>query len=125
MALPLIPILAGAAIGGVLMGFLGGSNEGAVSSTATPSSVTNQNQYSPSYNVTIDNSYNAVSNSPFGSIKKGDMGTLTSSPYQNAIPTVTAEQTPSLDQSSQMDMTGLLVLCVVGVAGYVAYKELI
>lgn len=124
MALPLIPILAGAAIGGATMLFGGGKKEGTVTTNSTTNTNTTSNQNTYNYNVTTDNSFNVVSNSPFASLKKGDLGTLGGSPGMNVIPSVVTDQTPKLDQSSQTDMTGLLVFGGLAVFGFFVYKEL-
>lgn len=119
MALPLIPLAAGA-LGGIASALFGGSKK---ESNMTPSqdvyTTTNQNQYS--YNITTDNSYNLIYDSPFASLKKGSMGSQT--PNQTATQQVEAEQTPTQTQRDQQDMTGLLMLGCLVIGGLIAYRE--
>jgi hypothetical protein len=129
MPLPLIPILAGVAIGGGAIGiagmFGGGKKEASQDTYSTQDTYTYSDQYTTNYNITTDNSYNLISDSPFASLKKGDMGTLGGSPGMNVIPTVSAEQVPTIDQTSKTDMTGLLFIALILGVGVYAYKEVV
>jgi len=73
------------------------------------------------YQTSYDQSVNIVSNSPFASLKKGDLGALGASPSQDV--SATTEQSAKTDQTSKTDMTGLLFLVALAGIGLYAYKE--
>ncbi|WNY28305.1 hypothetical protein MmiEs2_04900 [Methanimicrococcus stummii] len=79
-----------------------------------------QTTYTTNYNQnTYDYSVNMISDSPFASLKKGDMGTLAAEPTQNVSPSTSMEAA----QTSKTDMTGLLVIGGIAVIALYAYKE--
>lgn len=129
MPLPAVPLivagLAGAGVGGALMGIFGGGNEAQTESVADTNINIQQDQHHNNWNITTDNSVNIVANSPFGGIKKGEMGRQANTASQNAVPTATTTQTPTVDQSTDVDMTGLIFLAIVAGLGIYAYKEFV
>lgn len=126
MALPLVPIAAAAlgagGLGGILGGLFGGGKESQVTPTTTTTTHTETNQITNQYQMTVDSSYNVVYDSPFGSIKKGAVSQQ-ATPELDVTPTIRTETPIDLNQSSETDSTGLIILAVCAVAGIAIIKE--
>ena len=105
-----------------LNNFLGGGflNKNSTTNQNT-TSYTTTNQTTNYYQNTYDQSVNIIADSPLASLKKGNLGTLSSDPSQDVTPITKTESLT--DQTSKTDMTGLIALvALAGIAVY-AYKE--